>query len=94
MARSLWEFLTIRLFCGEPPGICQLQFRFSSHITDSADGFLFSASVNHGCVYLPLSLQSLGQQFALYPSSNNPRRVVNFLSVQIFTCCLIGVAAF
>ena len=41
----LWEFLTLRIVCTEPPAICQLQLRFSHPGTGTMEvsvcGYLF-----------------------------------------------------
>lgn len=77
-------YLTLRLVCNEPPAIHQAHFRslwmFLSQV---------SALVPHDfLVPAHLSPQAWGGNVPCVPASPmDPRRVVDFQSVQLLTCC-------
>lgn len=87
------EFLTVKLICTELPVTCQLQLRFSLPGSDFWVGFC-SALVNSDSLYSPGCLFDLGFDSlpGVLPSLQDPRRVVNFQSVHLFTCCSDRVA--
>lgn len=93
----LWSLMTLFLSLGfvhtEPPGICQLQFRFSYSDTGSLEGFCLAvfALVSFGSVYLPVCLSNFGGCGLLlcyFTSLMDQRRIVDSvcLFVQIFIC--------